>query len=1151
MTTDTRRRVKLYALNADRQWDDRGTGHVTSSYVDRVKGVSLLVHAENDGSMLLESKIHPDTTYHKQQDTLIVWSEGDNFDLALSFQEKAGCDEIWEKICQVQGKDPSVEITQESVEESEDERFEDMSDSAPPIELPPCELSRLEDISEVIASALTSAIRKDKLAQAIESENYIKKLLGLFHVCEDLDNQEGLHYLYEIFKNIFLLNKNGLFEIMFAEDTIFDVVGCLEYDPSGNPPKNHRQYLRKLVKFREAIPIRNTDLLAKIHQTFRVQYIQDIVLPTPSVFEDNMLNTLSSFIFFNKVEIVTLIQEDDKFLDDLFALLTDPQTPDSKRRDSILFLKEFCNFAQYLQPQGKETFFKTLISLGVLPALEITLAINEKRTKAASIDILSTIVEYSPSVVRDYTLQQYNNSDSDEDQTLINIAIEQLLSDSEPEVGGAVQLITVLRILLDPENMLSSANKSEKSDFLNFFYKHSIQTLIAPLLRHTQSDKPTNEDYHVVQLLSVVLDILSFCVEHHTYHIKNCIINKDLLRKVLVLMNSAHTFLVLGALRFLRKIVSLKDEFYNRHIVKGNLFAPIVEAFIRNDSRYNLLESAILELFEFIRLEDIKSLYTYFVESFGKFFDDVQYVQTFKTLKSKYDQQQDRLKEKEKGNLESVPSILRNSSRYRRDQRQMDEDEEIWFNEEEDYAEAAGKSGAPELDSTIGKMFEKKAMDTTSSLNGPKYGSGAVSTAQSHQLSSQMHGGVTATATSADDVAATSHMLTINNGTEGGNDENVAASAAHLQSASLDPNCLSQAVAQAAAAAAAAVAVANNNGLPSSSSSSVTVESVSSLGEIGHEHLQHHKEHHRVLVGEDDATAANLTPADESALDDANSLAVSALGGNDLSAVYQLQPTTGAAAVSSTVVASSACETTASTTLSSIPVTETCSSSSSYTDATAITTAPEDCSSSDAAAAAVTVESSGLVVGSSTIAVDSSSALAGVESLGGAVEETVSKRLSAEGLSDRVAQEVDTEASAGGGSSNLESDESKNHDGVEQKHPALERGMEKAHDGAASSTSDDANDAEMVSMPAASPSSLIATPPILDSAPAVEQPTSGTAPAAEQDSLSSAAASVASSTSTTMVSGLKKGLVDYEGDSDEDEDDDDSSSPAQKKARIA
>lgn len=40
-TQDTRRRVKLYALNADRQWDDRGTGHVTSNYVDRLKGKFL------------------------------------------------------------------------------------------------------------------------------------------------------------------------------------------------------------------------------------------------------------------------------------------------------------------------------------------------------------------------------------------------------------------------------------------------------------------------------------------------------------------------------------------------------------------------------------------------------------------------------------------------------------------------------------------------------------------------------------------------------------------------------------------------------------------------------------------------------------------------------------------------------------------------------------------------------------------------------------------------------------------------------------------------------------------------------------------------------------------------------------------------------
>lgn len=87
---------------------------------------------------------------------------------------------------------------------------------------------------------------------------------------------------------------------------------------------------------------------------------------------------------------------------------------------------------------------------------------------------------------------------------------------------------------------------------------------LAPLLVNTIAEKPANEDYHTVQLLGLILELLSFCVEHHSYHIKNCIISKDLLRRILVLMRSTHTFLVLCALRFLRKIISMKDDFYNR-----------------------------------------------------------------------------------------------------------------------------------------------------------------------------------------------------------------------------------------------------------------------------------------------------------------------------------------------------------------------------------------------------------------------------------------------------------------------------------------------------------------------------------------------------------------------------------------------------------
>lgn len=699
--SDTRRRVKLYALNAERQWDDKGTGHVSSTYVERLKGVSLLVRAESDGSLLLESRIQSDTSYQKQQETLIVWSEGDNFDLALSFQEKAGCDEIWEKICQVQGKDPSMDFTQDIVEESEDERFDEMmsgSDAVQPIELPPCEIGRLEEISELVSSCLQSPMRREKLAVAIENEGYIKKLLNVFRMCEDLDNMDGLHHLYEIFKNIFLLNKNALFELMFAEDTIFDVIGCLEFDPNLSAPKRHRQYLKSIAKFHQVININNPDLLSKIHQTYRVQYIQDVVLPTPSVFEENMLSTLSSFIFFNKVEIVSLIQEDEKFLTDLFNQLTDGKTEENARKESVLFLKEFCTFSQTLQPQSREAFFKTLSSLGILPALEITLASENRDTKAASIDILLFIVEFSPSMVREYMLQQLANS-SENDTLFMNVIIEQMTCDTDPEMGGAVQLMVIIRTLLEPENMLASVNKSEKTDFLNYFYKHCMHVFIAPLMAHTASESIEKINTCTVQLLSVILELLSFFVEHHTYHIKNYILHKDLLRRILLLGNSQHTFLVLCAIRFMRKIIALKDEFYNRYIIKGNLFAPVIKAFISNNGRYNLLDSAVLEMFEFIKSEDIKSLCSHVVESFGPTLDKISYVQTFKALKLRYDQNQDRLRDRSQSQLESVGAILR-PGRFRRDPRDLDEDEEMWFNDDE-YDDQPGSTNGSNSSSSL------------------------------------------------------------------------------------------------------------------------------------------------------------------------------------------------------------------------------------------------------------------------------------------------------------------------------------------------------------------------------------------------------------------------------------------------------------------
>lgn len=145
------------------------------------------------------------------------------------------------------------------------------------------------------------------------------------------------------------------------------------------------------------------------------------------------------------------------------------------------------------------------------------------------------------------------------------------------------------------------------------------------------------DTYHSALVLCNVLDLLTFCIEAHSYHMRNHCLHKDILKRVLVLLHSAHKFLVLSALRVLRKVIHLKEEFYHRYIVKNDLFDPVVKLFQTNGHRYNMIDSAIIEMFEYITAEDITTLINYTVKSHWDTLGKVTYVNTFKRLKERFD----------------------------------------------------------------------------------------------------------------------------------------------------------------------------------------------------------------------------------------------------------------------------------------------------------------------------------------------------------------------------------------------------------------------------------------------------------------------------------------------------------------------------------
>ncbi|KAL3068072.1 hypothetical protein niasHT_038062 [Heterodera trifolii] len=684
-------RVKLYVLCDQRSWDDRGTGHVAClQSLENSNTWCIIVRLETNEKNVLESKIQQDTVYQKQQGTLIVWSESDTCDLALSFQEKAGCTELWEKICRIQGKDPETDAEEEN--ESEENEPSDSSTSGisnacstSSVSIPPCTLQNLGDLEQALSNNMFANSLREKMATAILQNGYINKLCELFELCEDLENTKMLNQLASIAKNLFLLNNNSILNELIEDKYFKGIVGMLEYDALFDEPKKHREFLWERSKFREVLPISSEELKAKIHQTFRLQYVQDVCLPAPSIFEENLLTVLNSHLFFIRAEIVNSLLNDKDLLQQLFEELRNSSINPERQRDLTNFLKEFCSFAHSLQPsgpQGKDQFFKTLIDNNVLGTIDPCISSPLPSTRTATVELLTIVVDFNPQLFRDFLMKQ-SRQEGRNDSLLINKLVKHMLSDRDAEFTAGSQMSQVLRVLLDPEGVLAK----EKGEFLQMFYKRAIQTIYAPIVDNVKDGRLICDTYYVANRTSQIIDLLCFFVEHHGFNMRTCTIQKNLLHSVLMNLQSKHHFLALCALRLIRRIIGLKDDTYIRHICDKGTLDQIVQCFVANGQRYNLLNSSLIELFEFIKRERIYPLIEYLINNhWENTFSKVDYVQTFVKmhdiweahLANKSDEG-----EKVKENGQTTPLAMTPPNAQWRKEREHD-DEELFFSKDDD-----------------------------------------------------------------------------------------------------------------------------------------------------------------------------------------------------------------------------------------------------------------------------------------------------------------------------------------------------------------------------------------------------------------------------------------------------------------------------------
>lgn len=703
-------RAKVYRLSDEGRWDDKGTGHVSIEYLERSEAVGLVVIDEEDNATLLVHRISADDIYRKTQDTIIAWTDPEvATDLALSFQETMGCSYIWDQICNVQKTSNLRTVGALDVgPRSENEVLEHLGTSqgngdtfpngvgSKVLELPVPELSNLPQIAKVITEASVSILDdRDKISMLILTDpNFLRKLLEVFTICEDLENIEGLHMLHKIGKAIISLNDELVFDIIFSDEFILDIIGILEYDPEVSPRQNHRSFLKEQVIFKEAVPIQDGVILAKIHQTYRLGYIKDVILP--NVPDTRTLARINSMILANNVAVVSALQDDNTFIKSFFAELRSSSLSGQAKKDLVRFLQEFCSMSKSLQLPHRMQLFSSLVREGLFDIVTDVLGSDDESLRLSGMDILIAVLNYDPSILRKFLIHQPGH-------TLFSFLVTGMLT---PCQGGVqAQLLEVMRMLLDCEP--AERQPPEKSPFLDVFYGTYMDKIMDALTSDTVRGNPDHNkrvgaaygqiekpSYVTPEILAILCELLCFCVQHHSYRIKYYVLRNKVMEKVLRLTMRREKYIVVAAVRFFRTCIGRKDEFYNRHVVKNNLFEPVVEAFSANGSRYNLLNSAVLELFDFILKENVKTLIGYIVENYYGKFESIHYVDTFKKLKTRYEQVSEVgiSREQDSGAVSSRDKSAAACDRLdgfpdprrRKDERALDKDEEEYFNEDSD-----------------------------------------------------------------------------------------------------------------------------------------------------------------------------------------------------------------------------------------------------------------------------------------------------------------------------------------------------------------------------------------------------------------------------------------------------------------------------------
>ena len=670
-------RVKLYLLNENGQWDDKGIGYVflaneiqeesnfdggfeNSTATKMDKKLIMLKETTNETIFNIDI-LKENIEFHNQRGTILTWKKMGSLDednIAISFQEKEGIAEIFKNIKIING----IILEDEDFfeEETPFEVFREVTtENLPNIyrEIPPdMDDSKIQDLVNYLEGTNCEFIKKlglllnseEKKIEEVKSSLSLNSLETDVSLINNKDNykesineitekiinmgegergnsessnkaaffNENINYIFNIVKNMILYGNKALLELLFDDDNYLISFGALEYDNQSYKIIPHRKYFTEIVKFKNPLNLKDPILIQRIKQNLRLTYLRDTALGR--VINENTNKSINLIIQMNYSEIIQFFINNTDFLKVLFSQMESEEI--SVKKDALLLLTELMSFSKNVA-SSRVTFNEVLCENGILPILSKLIEQNSKNNENDSISELINInvVEIFISILSSVPVLIRQYLVDNEGKTLSQLTNLLLFHDNFPI---KYEISQIFKTLIEGEGEASDKKK---------FFSSTIDKFISYLNSPCSKTQNQNEISTTIQ---IIIEIFLTWFNNMDFDSRFWLDKHKINLIIIQLLKDKSRTVTLYAIKLLKIILEICENYIALHIITNDLCNILINLFNENSKKNNIIFSCLLNFFDSLSQTNISIIDILMTYSSDFFYENKTY---FKNVILRYE----------------------------------------------------------------------------------------------------------------------------------------------------------------------------------------------------------------------------------------------------------------------------------------------------------------------------------------------------------------------------------------------------------------------------------------------------------------------------------------------------------------------------------